>query len=219
VNSWKVILATMVIFGTGVITGGLLVKDTTPPEVRHPNRLGARTNQQPANIALPQMMRMEFLFRVNDELQLTAKQHERVEKIIREGQEKSRKIWEGVAPEMRKELQAINDRIRAELTEEQRARFNQLIKNGPRQPPGNPKNNPPMLPDRMRDRIRQGGDMQFNPNAPQRPFRRDFPNPPNNPGGPQPPRQPPNPQPSGSPSQPQPPSVPEPAPDAPPAQQ
>src|SRR5262245_59723325 len=106
------------------------------------------------------MMRMEFLLRALNELQLAAEQHDRVEKIIREGQEKSRKLWDGVAPEMRKELQLVHERIRVELTPEQRRKFEQLLKNSPRQP-NNPDNNPQM-PDRMRDRQRQG-DAPFNP--------------------------------------------------------
>ena len=152
-NSWKVILATMVIFGAGVITGGLLVKNTPPGNVvvvpRNPARF---TNQPPISVASPQMMRMEFLLRARNELQLSPEQHERVEKIIREGQERSRKLWESVAPEMRKELQLVHERIRAELTPEQRRKFEQMLKNPPRQP-GNP-DNPQMPPERMRDRLR-----------------------------------------------------------------
>jgi hypothetical protein len=202
VNSWKVILATMVIFGAGVITGGLLVKNTTQTGSLPPPHF-ARTNQPAVNVTPPQMLRLEFLLRAHNELQLTPGQHDRIEKIIREGQERSRKLWEGVAPEMRKELQQVHERIRAELSPKQRAQFEQMLKTPPRQP-GNP-DNPQMPPDRMRDRLRQGGsDMLFNPNSPQRPFRRDNPPPPNSPGGTPQPSQPPQPAP--------------PAPDNPPAQ-
>jgi Spy/CpxP family protein refolding chaperone len=160
----------MVIFGTGVITGGLLVKNTTGPvKDGRPKKvvIAPGTNQPPVNVTPPQMLRMEFLLRANKDLNLTPEQHERIEKIIREGQEKSRKLWDSVAPEMRKELQSVHEKIRNELTPEQRRRFEQLLKTAPRQ--NNPENNPP------RDRLRQGnpGEPQFNPNGQFRPPRRE----------------------------------------------
>ena len=50
-----------------------------------------QTNQPP--VVPAQMLRMEFLLRARNELNLTPQQHERIEKIIRDGQEKSRKLW------------------------------------------------------------------------------------------------------------------------------
>lgn len=150
-NSWKVILATMVIFGAGVITGGLLVKNTASPVQIRPPRTAARTNQPP--IMPGQIQRMDFLLRAGNELNLTPQQHERIEKIIREGQERSRKLWEGVAPEIRKELQSVHEQIRNELTPEQRRRFEVLLKNVPRPNPNNP-DNAPQPPERFRDRPR-----------------------------------------------------------------
>lgn len=176
-NSWKVILATMVIFGTGVITGGLLVKNTSGPVKDGRQRKVANasgTNQQPVNVTPPQLARMEFLLRAHKDLNLSPEQNERIEKIIREGQDKSRKLWDSVAPELRKELQAVHEKIRSELTSEQRRRFEQLLKTAPRQ--NNPENTP------LRDRLRAGnpGEPQFNPNGSPRPLRRENPPPPNN---------------------------------------
>lgn len=168
-NSWKVILATMVIFGTGVITGGLLVKNATGNQSAEPRKIVVRTNLPPVNVTPPQLTRMEFLLRARNELDLTPEQHERIEKIIREGQEKSRKIWDGVAPELRKELQSVHEKIRAELTPEQRRRFEQLLKNSPRGNPNLPQNSPPQPGERLRDRQRLGA-----PGEP-RPPRRDTP--------------------------------------------
>ena len=175
-NSWKVILATMVIFATGVITGGLLVKNTAGPfKDGRPKKvvIATGTNQPPVTVTPPQLLRMEFLLRARNELNLTPAQHEHIEKIIREGQEKSRKLWDGVAPEMRKELQSVHEKIRGELTPDQRRRFEQLLKSAPR--PNNPENNP-----QPRDRLRQGnpGEPQFNPPGQPRPPRRDNGNPP-----------------------------------------
>ena len=179
-NSWKVILATMVIFGTGVITGGLLVKNTAGPvKDRRPKNIVAPTNPPPLTVVPAQLQRMEFLLRARNELNLTPEQHEHIEKIIREGQEKSRKLWEGVAPEMRKELQSVHEKIRAELSPEQRRRFEQLLKNAPR--PGRPEEGQP--PPQMRDRNRSQNNITppFNPDGQPRPPRRDYPPPPDNP--------------------------------------
>jgi len=176
VNSWKVILATMVIFGTGVITGGLLVKNTaTSGMARRPNA-AVKTNLPPISVSPQQLSRMEFLLRVRKDLDLSPEQHDRIEKIIHEGQERSRKLWETVEPDMRKELQSVHEKIRAELSPEQRRRFEQLLKNAPR--PNNAENNP-----QFRERLRQGnpGDPQSNPGGQPRPPRRENPPPPTNP--------------------------------------
>jgi hypothetical protein len=134
VNSWKVILATMVIFGAGVITGGLLVRHTGGGKPGRSFRPSS-TNAAAQNFNQAQMQRMEFLIRANRELELTPEQRERIERILREGQEKTRKLWEGVAPEMRKELQLVRERIKVELTSEQRKRFEELLRR-PRPGPG-----------------------------------------------------------------------------------
>jgi len=129
----------MVIFGTGVITGGLLVKNTTTGAGRRAAGTN-KTNQAPVAVSPQQLLRLEFLKTVRKDLDLSPEQHERIEKIIHEGQERSRKLWDSVAPDMRKELQAVHEKIRAELSPEQRRRFEQLLKNAPR--PINPDNNP-----------------------------------------------------------------------------
>jgi hypothetical protein len=129
VNSWKVILATMVIFGAGVVTGGLLVHNTGSPAKPRVQRPGPAASNAPLPTVTPaQIQRMEFLVRATRELELTAEQRDRVERIIREGQERSRQIWESVAPDMRKELQLVRERIRVELTPDQRRRFEELMK-------------------------------------------------------------------------------------------
>jgi hypothetical protein len=143
VNSWKVILATMVIFGAGVITGGLLVRHVaTPVKLRPPRLFSGNTNAPAANVTPAQLQRIEFLVRANRELDLSTEQRERIEKILRDGQERSRKIWESVAPDMRKELQSVREKIRAELSPEQRHKFEELMKRTAR-PAGRAGEQPP----------------------------------------------------------------------------
>lgn len=168
-NHWKVILATMAIFAAGVITGGLLVRQVAPPAPARVEPVAARTNPPPL-FNPPQLQRMELLHRVRRELDLTPEQHARIEQIIREGQERSRAIWERVAPEMRQELQAVHEKIRAELTPPQRRHFEQLLRS-PARPPGD---GPPPPGERLRDRFRAG---ERPTNAPPRPPRREPPPP------------------------------------------
>ena len=60
-NTWKVILATMVIFGTGVVTGGLLVRHAGSGRDRHSQRSTATVHAaQPSPAGV---MRIEFLRR------------------------------------------------------------------------------------------------------------------------------------------------------------
>jgi len=137
VNSWKVILATMVIFGTGVVTGGLLVRNADRGRLNRaqPNQQVIRQVQ-----ATSAGMRMDFLRRVQRDLDLTADQRERIDRILKESQDRTRKIMEPVSPLIRQELQRTKEAFREELTPAQRARFDQLLKQqnqrprDPRQP-------------------------------------------------------------------------------------
>jgi len=157
VNSWKVILATVVIFGAGVMTGGLLVNyvdhshhgnqhrpqtdaDEHPPE----NHDQPRPQDVPPP-RLAERMGKQFVQQLNDTLQLTPEQRMKIEKIIAAGQEQNREIWTNVAPKMRAVMQEVNQQIRAELTPDQLKPFEELLKHPPRRQPQNT-NAPPVAP-------------------------------------------------------------------------
>ena len=136
VNTWKIILATIVIFGAGVVTGGLLVS--------HSDRVrGPRPRPQPTTGAPPWFVRdfeanidqrrVEFLLRATRELKLTADQRQRIDKVVQESQERTRQLWDQVTPQMRKELTDTKDKILAVLTPEQQTRFQELLKQPPRE--------------------------------------------------------------------------------------
>ena len=143
-NTWKVILATMVIFGTGVITGGLVVRQSGnfSPAFR-PRDYRVQRPLPPSPLSddgIPQVhiQRMEFLNHVQRELDLNLEQRARIEKIITEGQVRTKELWEPVAKLTRQEMQQVRERIRAELTPEQRPRFEELLKQRPPRKPGEP---------------------------------------------------------------------------------
>ena len=147
VSTWRVVLATTVIFGAGVIVGGVLISHPDRVKERHRRPPGAglpswhpqrKDFGQSASRELQPTLdgrRMDFVLGVHRELNLTPEQRERIEKIVREGQEQTKTLWEGIAPKLRKEMQDVKDKIRAELTPEQEARFEELLKQrSPRKP-------------------------------------------------------------------------------------
>jgi Spy/CpxP family protein refolding chaperone len=159
VNTWKVILATLVIFIAGAITGGLVVsqsrsRDTMPPASVRPapqNTAGTGTNGV-RHIRLPAPrpgpLRKDFVDHLQRELDITADQRERIEKIISEGQEQTKELWEHVEPEIFSTIVETKNRIRGELTPEQKEKFEELLKqryrpqhrtHGTNAPPAEPK--------------------------------------------------------------------------------
>lgn len=141
-NTWKVIFATVVIFGAGVVTGAFVAKYSVlqnPPRQAH-----AQSNRvQPISAG---GIRIDFLRRVERDLNLTAEQREEIDKIIAASQERSKKIMEPVTPKIREELQQTREQFRAVLNPEQRTRFDELLKQQQQQhqrdqhrgPPHNP---------------------------------------------------------------------------------
>ena len=111
-NTWKVILATLVIFAAGVFTGGLLVKQTSPPPPIPP----------------PRDIRVQMLQRLARGLNLTAVQNEQIEQILHEGQERSKIFWDLLEPELHAEFRKTREEILEVLTPEQRKKFEDLLK-------------------------------------------------------------------------------------------
>lgn len=126
-NNWKVIFATVVIFGAGVITGGLLVNyanNSRPRAVHKPaaEARAAATNQiaRPSETAKPrppEILSKALLQRLEDDLHLAPEQHTAIQKIIGEGQNQMRKV-----------IQDSRLEIREVLTPEQQKQFDELMK-------------------------------------------------------------------------------------------
>jgi len=163
-NSWKIILAAVVIFGAGVVTGGLLVKcvDRThqahrpPLEVTAPPQTGGH-DQPPRPGDLPKLRPPEmwgkegkdFVRKLDHALQLTPDQREVIHKIIADGQKRNGEIWSNAVPQMRHVMQEVTQHIREQLTPEQQKQFEELLKQlhpaGHRPQPPPPTNGPPMI--------------------------------------------------------------------------
>jgi Spy/CpxP family protein refolding chaperone len=126
VNNWKVILATMVIFSTGVVTGGLLVRYAELGRERRPQRVGAVA--RPGQQLSAGVMRIEFLRRMERELELTPAQRDPIDRILKDGQERMKKLMDTVEPRRREEFKKTVEEFRGVLTPEQRQRFDELVK-------------------------------------------------------------------------------------------
>jgi hypothetical protein len=132
VNTWKVILATMVIFGSGVITGGLLVRQSQ--RVRPPQNPGWN-RPVPAPNPTAGGMRLEFLRRAQRELKLSPDQHQRIDTVLRQSQERIRNVMEPVQSPLREELQHAREQVRNILEPRQRARFDEILRQQHQTPP------------------------------------------------------------------------------------
>jgi hypothetical protein len=143
VNFWKVILATVVIFGTGVFTGGLLVnsiqhshsRSIRPrPAASEAHESQPRTNNL-ASITRPprppEILGDKFVQQLDDALQLTPDQRASIQKIIADGQERNHSIWTNNSAQMREVIQDVRHHVREALNADQQKRFEVLMKPRP----------------------------------------------------------------------------------------
>ena len=137
-NTWKVILATLVIFGTGVITGGLLVNFAVQHNVSVPLPLAGTpapsagnngTNRVIQSTANPwQVQSRNLLRRMERELTLTEGQREHMEQIITNSQERTKFIWKPITPQMSREMARVHREMRDQLTPDQASKFDGFFK-------------------------------------------------------------------------------------------
>jgi hypothetical protein len=142
VNTWKVIIAILVIFGSGLVTGGLLVSQVQRlPGSGDPS---VATSNGPSGPAPWQAHRMEFLRRIERHLEITPEQRGRIEAILRESHERTKPIWDGIGPQLQEELMRVRQEIREELTPEQRQQFDEMMERPPHR--RRPYDGPPRRP-------------------------------------------------------------------------
>ena len=149
VNAWKPILAAVVIFAAGVVTGGFVVDhDETKPPLAFPRQFprehGPRnTEHRPGSQMEGQL---EWLMkRIQRDLQLTDTQAAKVESAFKASREEIKTTWDEMRPRMRASTEKLKDKLRGDLTEEQLEKFEKYLrpptsrgrfKGGPRGRPG-----------------------------------------------------------------------------------
>lgn len=125
-NTWKAILAALVIFGAGFVTDHILIKMTDDSKAPAAPRSGTHSSQQP--LSLEQLRKVELMGRVQKDLDLTPEQHARIDKIIGDSQERIRDLWDQVAPDIHDEYEDVKKKVCEELTPDQKKRFDDLMK-------------------------------------------------------------------------------------------
>jgi hypothetical protein len=130
VNRWRVILAAIVIFAAGAVTGGFAVRGYAP---RKPGK---------ANVSTPLPVsperREDYLSRLDRELQLTPEQRTRIETILSGSQERMKKLWRSIEPHTKEEYQRTRKEISEILTPEQREKKKQMRQHGRENKAGSP---------------------------------------------------------------------------------
>lgn len=131
-NTWKAILAVLVIFGAGFVTGHVAsrlsesAKPVAVPVTQNSQRSVNHPGQPP--LSLEQLRKVELMGRVQKDLDLTPEQHARIEKIIEDSQGRIRDLWDQVAPDIHDEYDDVQKKVCQELTPEQKKTFDELMK-------------------------------------------------------------------------------------------
>ena len=190
VNFWKIVLATIVMFGAGVTTGGLLVShiDRGRLEInrRPPMPFGTNETMRPFGPEMrgpgrgmpefqfprprqPDMLDTNFVKQLDDALKLTRAQQDSIRKIIAEGQERNHAIWTNNAEQMREVTMDVRHRIHELLNADQQKQYDELMKRVPRRPQGGTNGPPGFFPGGTMQRRPQGGTngpQSFSPRGP-----------------------------------------------------
>jgi hypothetical protein len=122
VNAWRAILAALVIFAAGVVTGGLTVRLNKLHEVPAP------ASPAPGAGGFGFRQRGELLDRMQRQLYLSAEQRAHIEQILRDNHDHMRQLWESIAPQAEQERRRVHDLIMAELKPEQQKRFEEVFR-------------------------------------------------------------------------------------------
>lgn len=145
-----VVLATLVIFAAGVVTGSLVTRKTARPLITQ-----------------PMWGRFEMIRRAVGEMdrrgQLTPEQHQRIDLIIRDHQELIADYFSILEPDVQDVFKKLRDSIREELNPEQRRQFEELSRRRMGRPNDRPMDHRPEDP--MRGPMQPG--MRPPPDGPQ----------------------------------------------------
>jgi len=122
VSPWKVILATMVIFVCGVITGALVIE--TQGLHRSPSGPGGPSYGPPGPRPVFDIIRRM----TQAHIELTTDQTNRIVKIMQDSQATNAAIRKTIAPLLRAEVERADKAINELLTPEQQPKFAELVK-------------------------------------------------------------------------------------------
>lgn len=122
---WRVILAVVVIFGAGVVTGGLIMRSTMKSSAANPP---TPMPGGPPGTGIWVQSRAQFVQKMHHQLDLTPDQCKQVDAIMKVGHEHMAKLWEPIAPQAREETKNVRVQIQAILTPAQLVKFEEVFK-------------------------------------------------------------------------------------------
>ena len=127
VNAWKPILAAVVIFAAGVVTGGFVVDFGTPkPPRAFPRERGPRNAEHPSGSRMEGQLNW-LMKRIQRDLKLTDEQVAKVESAFKASREEMKLAFEELRPRMHASTEKLKEKLRGDLTEEQLAKFEKYL--------------------------------------------------------------------------------------------
>jgi hypothetical protein len=128
VNAWKPILAAVVIFAAGVVTGGFVVDFGEPkPPRAFPRERGPRNAEHPPGSRMEGQLNW-LMKRIQRDLKLTDKQAATVESAFKASREEMNLAFEELRPRMHASTEKLKEKLRGDLTEEQLAKFEKYLR-------------------------------------------------------------------------------------------
>lgn len=117
-NAWKVILAALVIYVAGIVTGNFAsgLSQATPEDSQ---------GQQSGRPRPPKMH--DLVRRMESRLHLESEQTEKVREIVEASQERMRTLMDDMRPKFETESQSMRLEIEALLSDEQMAKFDEVF--------------------------------------------------------------------------------------------
>ena len=128
VNAWKPILAAVVIFAAGVVTGGFVVDFGAPkPPRAFPRERGPRNAEHPSGSRMEGQLNW-LMKRIQRDLKLTDEQVAKVESAFKASREEMKLAFEELRPRMHASTEKLKEKLRGDLTEEQLAKFEKYLR-------------------------------------------------------------------------------------------
>lgn len=119
VTSWKIIVATLVIYIAGLVTGTYLT------DLRESPRRNGETRRDPSSPRGPRMH--DFIQRFGNELNLSDQQRTNITQILQTGQERMDVLMKEMQDPIREEFSRVNGEIKELLTDEQKNQFESIM--------------------------------------------------------------------------------------------
>ncbi len=127
------VLAALVIFASGVVTGGLTVRLSRQLNLRQAVGQRGPVNQRPPlppgnGVPRHEAQVQDLVRRMEDTLELSSDQRDRIQTLVLDSQRRMQKLFQEMAPRTREEFHALRVRIRLELEPWQRLEFDRLTR-------------------------------------------------------------------------------------------